>query len=70
MLKTQYKLGEFGTSKPAVMEILRYVALLSLLVSRNLLDLVTEQADDVIVFLEWSAKELSPERASPSVDEE
>ncbi len=32
------------------MEILLYAALLSLLVSRDLLDLVTEQADDEIVF--------------------
>ena len=32
------------------MEILPYAALLSLLVSRELLDLVTEQADDEIVF--------------------
>ncbi|ACV46222.1 MULTISPECIES: IS4 family transposase [Halomicrobium] len=53
-LKTQYELDEFDTSNPAVVEILLYAALLSLLVSRDLLDLVTEQADDEIVF--------SPER--------
>jgi putative transposase len=49
-LKTQYELDEFDTSNPAVVEILLYAALLSLLVSRDLLDLVTEQADDEIVF--------------------
>jgi len=49
-LKTQYELDEFDTSNPAVVEILLYAALLSLLVSRDLLDLVTEQADDDIVF--------------------
>ena len=49
-LKTQYELDEFDTSNPAVVEILLYVALLSLLVSRDLLDLVTEQAADEIVF--------------------
>lgn len=56
-LKTQYELDEFDTSNPAVVEILLYAALLSLLVSRELLDLVTEQADDEIVFLpeRWAA---------------
>jgi putative transposase len=56
-LKTQYELDEFDTSNPAVVEILLYTALLSLLVSRDLLDLVTEQADDEIVFPpeRWSA---------------
>jgi putative transposase len=49
-LKTQYELDEFDTSNPDVVEILLYAALLSLLVSRDLLDLVTEQADDEIVF--------------------
>jgi putative transposase len=49
-LKTQYELDEFDTSNPAIVEILLYAALLSLLVSRELLDLVTEQADDEIVF--------------------
>ncbi|WP_434530116.1 IS4 family transposase (plasmid) [Haloarcula sp. NS06] len=49
-LKTQYELDEFDTSNPDVVEILLYAALLSLLVSRELLDLVTEQADDEIVF--------------------
>ena len=49
-LKTQYELDEFDTTKKHVVEILLYAALLSLLVSRELLDLVTEQADDEIVF--------------------
>ena len=39
------------------MRILLYAALLSLLVSRDLLDLVTEQADDELFFLteRWAA---------------
>jgi len=49
-LKPQYELDEFDTSNPAVVEILLYAALLSLLVSRDLSDLVTEQADDEMVF--------------------
>jgi putative transposase len=49
-LKTQYELDEFDTNNPDVVEILLYAALLSLLVSRELLGLVTEQADDEIVF--------------------
>jgi len=49
-LKTQYNLDEFDTSKTYIVEILLYAALLSLLVSRDLLALVTEQADDEIVF--------------------
>ena len=49
-LKTQYELDEFSTSNPAVVEILLYAALLSLLVSRDLLDLITEEADNEIVF--------------------
>ncbi|PGF17247.1 IS4 family transposase [Natrinema sp. CBA1119] len=49
-LKTQYELDEFDTTKKHVVEILLYAALLSLLVSRELLDLVTEQADDEIMF--------------------
>ncbi|MFC4986269.1 IS4 family transposase [Saliphagus infecundisoli] len=49
-LKTQYELDEFDTSNPVVVEILLYAAVLSLLVSRDLLDLVTEEADDEIVF--------------------
>jgi len=36
-------LDEFNTSDPDVVKILLYAALLSLLVSRELLDLVTEQ---------------------------
>jgi len=49
-LKTQYELDEFDTSDPAVVEILVYAALLSLLMSRDLLELVTELSDDAIVF--------------------
>jgi putative transposase len=49
-LKTQYELDEFDTSDEHVVRILLYAALLSLLVSRDLLDLVTEQADDGLVF--------------------
>ncbi len=49
-LKTQYNLEEFDTSDEHVVKILLYAALLSLLVSRELLDLVTEQADDELVF--------------------
>jgi len=49
-LKTQYELDEFDISDPAVVKILLYAALLSLPVSRDLLDLVTEQAADEIVF--------------------
>jgi len=56
-LKTQYELDKFDTSDPDVVKILLYAALLSLLVSRELLDLVTEQADDEIVFISerWEA---------------
>ncbi|SNR67762.1 Transposase DDE domain-containing protein [Halorubrum ezzemoulense] len=49
-LKTQYELDEFDTSDEHVVRILLYAALLSLLVIRDLLDLVTEQADDKLVF--------------------
>jgi len=45
-LKTQYDLDEFDTSSRDVVKILLYAALLSLLVSRELLELVTEQAGD------------------------
>ena len=45
-LKTQYNLDEFDTSKKHIVEILLYAALLSLLVSCDLLDLVTEQAEE------------------------
>ena len=55
-LKTQYELDEFDTSNPVVVEILLYAALLSLLVSRELLDLVTEQADEIVFPPErWAA---------------
>ncbi len=49
-LKTQYGLDEFDTTKEHVVKILVYAALLSLLVSRLLLSLVTECADDDAVF--------------------
>jgi len=49
-LKTQYELDEFDTTKKHIVKILLYAALLSLLVSRDLIDLVTEQTDDGIVF--------------------
>jgi len=49
-LQTQYELDEFDTGKKYIVEILLYAALLSLLVSRALLDLVTEHAEDDIVF--------------------
>jgi len=56
-LKTQYELDQFDTSDPAVVEILVYAALLSLLVSRDLLGLVTEITDDEIVLppKRWAA---------------
>ena len=47
-LKTQYELDEFDTRNRDVVEILLYAALL--LVSRDLLYLVTEQADDELAF--------------------
>jgi len=49
-LKTQYRLDEFDTTKEHIVEILLYAALLSLAVSRDLLDLVTEHAADHLVF--------------------
>ena len=49
-LKTQYELDEFDTSDGHVVKILLYAALLSLLLSRDLLDQVTEQPGDGIVF--------------------
>ena len=49
-LKTQYELDRFDTSDKNVVRILLYVTLLSLLISRDLLDLFTEQADDELVF--------------------
>ncbi len=45
-MKLSTELDEFDTNNPDVVKILLYAALLSLLVSRELLDLVTEQADD------------------------
>jgi putative transposase len=42
-LKTQYELDEFDRSDPDMVKILLYAALLSLLVSRNLLDLGTDR---------------------------
>jgi len=49
-LKTQYELDKFDTTKPHIVEILIYAALLSLVVSRELLSLVIEHADDDTVF--------------------
>lgn len=49
-LKTLYELDKFDTSNPAVVEILLYAAVLTLLVSRELLELVIEYADDDAVF--------------------
>jgi IS4 transposase len=49
-LKTRYELDEFDTTKKHVVEILVYAALLTLLVSRELLDLITEHAPDDAVF--------------------
>jgi len=49
-LKTQYELDKFDTTKKHIVEILLYAALLSLVVSRDLLGLVIEHADDEIVF--------------------
>ncbi|ELY62439.1 IS4 family transposase [Natronococcus jeotgali] len=49
-LKTQYELDEFNTTKEHIVEILLYAALLSLVVSRDLLGLVVEHADEGIVF--------------------
>lgn len=65
-LKTQYELDEFDTSKKHVVKTLLYAALLSLLVSRDLLDLVTKQAADEIVFPpeRWAATERSPPSSS------
>ena len=56
-LKSQYKLDDFDTTNLDVVETLLYAALLSLLVDRDLLELVTKQADDEIVFLPecWAA---------------
>lgn len=49
-LKTRYELNEFNTSNHDVVEILLYAASPSLLVSRDLLDSITNQADDKIVY--------------------
>lgn len=49
-LRTQYHLDEFDTTKEHVVKILVYAALLLLLVSHELLALVTECADDSAVF--------------------
>ncbi len=50
-MKTRCELDVFDTRDEHVVRIISYAALLSLLVSRGLLDLVTEQADDKLVFL-------------------
>ncbi|NLV12164.1 IS4 family transposase [Haloarcula argentinensis] len=49
-LKTRYELDEFDTTKKHIVEILVYAALLTLIASRTLLDLVTEYAEDDAVF--------------------
>ncbi len=49
-LKTEYELDEFDTTKEHIVKVLVYAALLSLLVSRELLTLVTECAGDDAVF--------------------
>jgi len=49
-LKTRYELDEFDTTKRHIVEILVYAALLTLIASRTLLDLVTEYAEDNAVF--------------------
>jgi len=49
-LKARYALDEFDTTKKHIVEILVYAALLTLLVSRELLDLVSEHAADEAVF--------------------
>ena len=49
-LKALYELDEFATTNPAVVGILLYAAVLTLLASRKLLKLVIEQADDDAVF--------------------
>ena len=49
-LKTLYDLGEFNTSNPAVVQILLYAAVLTLLMSRELLGVVIEHAGDDAVF--------------------
>jgi putative transposase len=61
-LKTQYELDEFDTTKKHIVEILLYAALLSLVVSHDLLGLVIEHADDGTVFPpeRWAATFRSP----------
>lgn len=49
-LKTLYELDEFDTTNPTVVEIRLYAAVLTLLVSRELLELVIKCADDEAVF--------------------
>ena len=49
-LKTRYALGEFNTTKKHVIEIFAYAALLTLLVSRELLDSLSGHAADDAVF--------------------
>ena len=56
-LKTQYGLDEFYTTKEHIVKILVYAALLALLVSRELLALMTERSDEETVFSagHWAA---------------
>jgi len=49
-LKTRYELDEFDTTKKHIVKILVYAALLTLIVSRTLLDLATEYAEDDAIF--------------------
>ena len=49
-LKTLYDLDKFDTNNPVVVEILLYAAVLTLLVSRELLELVIKHAEDEAVF--------------------
>jgi len=49
-LKTWYKLDEFDTTKKHIVDILVHTALLTLITSRTLLDLVTEYAENDAVF--------------------
>ena len=49
-LKTRYELDEFDTTKKQIVAILMYAALLTLIASRTLLDLVIGYAEDDAVF--------------------
>jgi IS4 transposase len=49
-LRSRYKIDEFDTTEKHEVEIIMYAALLTLLVSRELFDLVSEHAADEAVF--------------------